>query len=405
MRDYATITASYWVFTLTDGALRMLVLFHLHTLGHSPIEVVSLFVFYELFGVVTNFVGGWLGARFGLETTLFAGLSLQIGACTALALGSGSLTVPFVMTAQAASGIAKDLTKMSAKSYIKLVVPRDDRLGLMKWVAILTGSKNALKGVGFFLGGLLLQTAGFANANWGMAAALAIALVLSKMLLPRAAGKATSTVSLGHLIARDPRVNWLSAARMFLFGSRDVWFVFALPVFLTADLGWSPAGSGAFLASWVIGYGIVQATSPRIVARDPDARHVGIWSGLLALPLAAIAGSLVLGAPAAAVLPTGLAVFGIVFAATSAMHSFLIVHYAEHDRVALNVGFYYMANALGRLVGTILSGAVFQWAGMGSDGLVACLLVSIAFALCAAILALPLRRAERASAETVAPDR
>lgn len=400
LRDYATVTASYWVFTLTDGALRMLVLFHLHRLGYSPLEVVSLFLFYEFFGIVTNFVGGWIGARFGLKSTLFSGLCLQVLSCSTLALLANDLSVPLVMAAQAVSGIAKDLTKMSSKSYIKLVIHESDSSGLMKWVAILTGSKNALKGVGFFLGGALLESVGFRAANIGMAAALLVALVGSFLLLPRAAGRSRSKVSLRHLISRDPRVNWLAAARLFLFGSRDVWFVFALPIFLSAELGWSFSASGGFLAAWVIGYGLVQASAPAHVrgrggrGTAPDARRVMGWTALLIVPLVGIATSLSLGVAPATSLIVGLSLFGIVFATNSAVHSYLIVHYAEADRVALNVGFYYMANAAGRLAGTILSGAVFQWAGMGRAGLVACLLTSIGLVAISTLLCLPLRRAE-----------
>jgi len=406
LRDYATITASYWVFTLTDGALRTLVLFHLHQIGYSPLQVVSLFVFYELFGVITNFVGGWLGARFGLKSTLFTGLGLQVLSCSVLALMATSLTVPLVMAAQAVSGIAKDLTKMSSKSYIKLVIPESDSSGLMKWVAILTGSKNALKGVGFLLGGVLLETVGFRTANIGMAVALVAMLVTCFMLLPKAAGKAKAKVGLRQMISSDPRVNWLSASRLFLFGSRDVWFVFALPIFLSADLGWSSAQSSGFLAAWVIGYGFVQALAPSYVGRKvdgkrvaPTARRVIPWTALLVAPLGGIAALLHFGADPTTSLVAGLAVFGIVFATNSAIHSFLIVHYADGDKVSLNVGFYYMANAAGRLVGTILSGAVFQWAGMGSAGLVACLSVSIGFVLASTALCIPLRAAERHSEE------
>ena len=399
-RDYAVITASYWVFTLTDGALRTLVLFYLHTLGYSPLQVVSLVLFYEFFGVVTNLVGGWLGARFGLKATLFSGLALQVLACSGLAALSDSLSVPIVLVAQGLSGIAKDLTKMSAKSYIKLVVPADDRSGLMRWVAILTGSKNALKGVGFLLGGVLLETIGFRNGNLAMAGALVLALVLSVALLPKAAGKSTGKVALRHLIARDARVNWLSAARLFLFGARDVWFVFALPIFLSVDLGWSFSQSSGFLAAWVIGYGIVQAMAPAYVGArgshrpPPTARRVLGWTALLLVPLGAIAAALHYGLPTEASLVLGLAAFGIVFATDSAMHSYLIVDYAEGDKVALNVGFYYMANAVGRLVGTIASGAVFQWAGMGTPGLVACLLAAMAFVTASLLLCIPLHRAE-----------
>ena len=260
LRSYAVVTGTYWVFTVTDGALRMLVLLYLHELGYSPLSLASLFIFYEFFGIVTNLVGGWLGARFGLNTTLFTGVSLQIVACTMLALGVDALTVPYVMAAQALSGIAKDLTKMSSKSYVKLVVPEDDSHGLMRWVSLITGSKNTLKGAGFFTGGLLLQAVGFAGACWGMAAALALATVVSAALLPRGAGRIAGKAKFSSVFSKDHRINWLAAARLFLFGSRDVWFVVALPVFLASSLGWSFTTVGGFLALWIIGYGIVQAS-------------------------------------------------------------------------------------------------------------------------------------------------
>jgi len=403
IRDYATVTASYWVFTLTDGALRMLVLLFLHEQGYSPLSIASLFLFYELFGVVTNFVGGWLGARFGLKSTLFAGLGLQIVACGMLTAEVAALTLPYLLVAQGLSGVAKDLTKMSSKSYIKLVVPESDSRGLMKWVALLTGSKNTLKGVGFFLGGVLLSAFGLQTSCLGMAGALALALVLSVLLLPKAPGKSDSKLSLGNLIPRDARINWLSAARLFLFGSRDVWFVLALPIFLTSTLGWEHQSVGAFLALWIIGYGFVQALAPSFVGARresggrsvADAGTLARWTALLVLPLTAIAGALFAQLPAASTLIIGLAVFGVVFAANSAIHSYLILAYAEGDRVALRVGFYYMSNAMGRLIGTLLSGLVFQVAGQGQVGLVACLGVSILFVVLSAVLCGPLRRAER----------
>lgn len=396
-RDYAVITASYWTFTLTDGALRMLVLFHLHQLGYAPIEVVSLFLFYEFFGVVTNFFGGWVGARFGLKATLFAGLALQVLACSSLAILANALSVPLVMVAQAVSGVAKDLTKMSSKSYVKFVVPESDSSALMKWVAILTGSKNAIKGIGFLLGGVLLQTVGFRGANVGMAAALVCALGVCLGMLPRAPGKSKAKVRLGHLLSRDARVNWLAAARLFLFGARDVWFVFALPIFLSATLNWSFAHSSALLAAWIIGYGGVQALAPTFVGgrgRAPDARSVMRWTAALLLPLGALAAALHLEFDPTTSVVLGLGAFGVVFAANSAAHSYLIVHYADGDKVSLNVGFYYMANAAGRLAGTLLSGAIFQWAGQGSRGLVACLVASMGFVVVSLALCLPLRRAE-----------
>ncbi len=389
MRDYAVVTLSYWVFTLTDGALRMLVLLHLSRHGYGPLEVASLFLFYEFFGVVTNLVGGYLGARFGLGTTLLLGLALQIIACTMLA--ASALTVPSVMIAQALSGIAKDLTKMSSKSYVKLVVP--DR-GLMRWVAILTGSKNALMGAGFFLGGALLGAVGFEGGCGGMAGALALVLVAALLLLPRAPTSSMAKLPLTSVFSDDPRINWLSAARFFLFGSRDVWFVLALPVYLAVDLGWSTSGVGAFLALWVVGYGVVQALAPLHVRR-PTARALGWWTLGLVVPLGAILVSLRLGAPPVPTLVLGLAAFGIVFATNSAVHSYLVVAYAGREKVALAVGFYYMANAGGRLVGTLLSGAVFEAAGLGREGLMACLAVSLGFVLLSRVACGPLGAAER----------
>src|SRR5690606_9320458 len=150
------ITANYWAFTLTDGALRMLVVLHFHGLGYSPLDIALLFLFYEFFGVVTNLVGGWLGAQLGLNRTMNIGLGLQIVALAMLLVPPAWVAVPWVMAAQALSGIAKVLNKMSAKSSVKLLVAEEAQGTLYNWVAILTGSKNALKGVGFFLGGALL---------------------------------------------------------------------------------------------------------------------------------------------------------------------------------------------------------------------------------------------------------
>lgn len=396
LRDYAVITGTYWVFTLTDGALRMLVLLRLYELGRTPIEIASLFLFYEFFGVLTNFVGGWLGARHGLKLTLFAGIALQVGALGLLAGAAASLTVPVVMLAQAISGTAKDLTKMSAKSYVKQVVREGDRRGLVRWVAILTGSKNTLKGVGFFLGGLLLATLGFRDACLAMAAVLMGALVVATVLLPAATGRAASKVGLRHLLSRDARVNWLAAARFFLFAARDIWFVLALPIFLASALGWSHPQVGAALAGWVIFYGLIQAAAPAYVG-DGHGR-LGMWTTALLLPLGGLLAALHLGAPPALTLAVGLGLFALVFATSSALHSYLIIAFADGDKVSLNVGFYYMANAAGRLTGTVLSGALFQWAGGGQSGLEACLVGALAFVAGSAVLCIPLRAAEAKAA-------
>jgi len=394
VRQYAVVTGNYWAFTLTDGALRMLVVLHFHQLGYSPLQIAMLFVFYEIFGVVTNLVGGWLGARIGLNRTMHIGLGLQIVALAMLAVPAAWLAVPWVMAAQALSGVAKDLNKMSAKSSIKLLVADGEQATLFRWVAALTGSKNALKGVGFFLGGLLLAVLGFTGAVVAMAAALALVWAASLLLLKRDLGRATAKPKFSQMLSKSRAINVLSAARLFLFGARDVWFVVALPVFLAASLGWDPWRVGGFLALWVIGYGIVQASAPRLSrwrgGAVPGAGAVAGWALVLAGVPAAIAVAMGWW-PAGPVLVIGLALFGILFAINSALHSFLIISHARHDGVSLDVGFYYMANAMGRLLGTVLSGWLFQ-----AHGLAACLWVSSAFVALAAALSLLLPAREPA---------
>jgi predicted MFS family arabinose efflux permease len=391
VRQYLLITGNYWAFTLTDGALRMLVVLHFHALGYAPLEIALLFVFYEVFGVVTNLLGGWLGARVGLNRTMNLGLALQVIALAMLAAPALYLTVPWVMGAQALSGIAKDLNKMSAKSSVKLLVPTAREGTLYRWVAALTGSKNALKGAGFFLGGLLLTLLGFRVAVLTMAGALLLVWIASLVVLRRDLGKAKSKPKFRDLVSKSRAINVLSAARLFLFAARDVWFVVALPVYLSATLGWSHARVGTFLALWIIGYGIVQTLAPYVTGRrayTAGGRGPAVaWGMLLATIPGAIAWLLNAGRPPEAVLVIGLAGFGVVFAINSALHSYLIVSYAAEDGVSLDVGFYYMANALGRLAGTLLSGWVFQVAGLTT-----CVLISAAFAVAAAAISLALPR-------------
>ena len=386
LRQYLVVTANYWAFTLTDGALRMLVVLHFHMLGFSPLQIALLFLFYELFGVITNLVGGWLGAHLGLNKTMNIGLGLQVVALCLLLVPADLLTVSWVMLAQALSGIAKDLNKMSAKSAIKLLVPGDAQNRLYRWVSILTGSKNALKGVGFFLGAALLGLLGFRAAIGVMALGLALVWLVSLSLLKKDLGKAKNKPRFTDILSKSRAINVLSAARLFLFGARDLWFVVALPVYLAAELGWSHFAVGGFLAVWIIGYGVVQALTPTLTAkktgRTPDGRAALRWAFLLSSSPALIALALTLGVPAELALLTGLAAFGVLFAINSALHSYLIVSYAREDGVSLDVGFYYMANAGGRLIGALLSGWIYQ-----SAGLEACLWTSALFVMMAALLA------------------
>ena len=381
LRQYSIITASYWAFTITDGALRMLVVLYFHGLGYSPFEIASLFVFYEVFGMVTNLMGGWLAARYGLNTTLFFGIALQIVALLMLAIDPAYLSVVYVMIAQALSGIAKDLNKMSAKSRIKLLVPSDDSGKLYRWVTLLTGSKNALKGSGFFLGGLLLALLGFQQTVIAMAGVLAVVLFITALTLENSAGKSRSAPKLKNILPKSQSVKLLSAARLFLFGSRDIWFVVALPVFLQNQLGWSYTAVGSFLALWIIAYGLLQSAAPLLTGiisdTPPDACSASYWAMILSLVPLAMAAGLWIGVDPIWILITGLALYAAVFALNSSIHSYLIVSYAKVDGIALDMGFYYMANAAGRLSGTLLSGWVYQVAGLQACLLVASLLVLV----------------------------
>lgn len=377
--SYFIVTLAYWAFTLTDGALRMLVVLYFHQLGYSAIAIASLFVFYEFFGVVTNLFGGWLSSRLGINTAMYLGMMIQILALLMLTIDPEMLSVAYVMLAQALSGIAKDLNKMGAKSSLKLLLPEHAKSRLFKWVAILTGSKNALKGGGFFLGGLLLSLYGFQIALYLLAAGLLLSLITTKLLLPAGLGKAARKSKLQHLFSKSSEINWLSAGRMFLFGSRDVWFVVGLPVFMSAQLGWSHIDVGSFFAVWIIVYGLVQGLAPKIVARShhhhgPDGATASIWNAVLLLVVVLLTAYIWHGEQIEAGLLIGLGLFAIVFALNSSIHSFLILAYANREQVAMDVGFYYMANAAGRLIGTILSGWAYQqWELLG------CLIVSSIF--------------------------
>jgi predicted MFS family arabinose efflux permease len=389
MRNYLLVTGAYWTDTLVDGAIRTLVLFYFDQLGYTPLQVASLFVFYEIAGIVTNLVGGWLATRLGLKITLFMGLAIQVTALCMLGLAPTSLlVVPYVMVSQALSGVAKDLNKMSSKSAVKLVVAEGDQSSLYRWVAILTGSKNALKGVGFFLGGLLLTLFGFQSATLALAALVLIALVVTSTSIRGHLGRPDRAAKFKHMFSNNRAVNLLAAARTFLFAARDVWFVVGLPFFLYSELGWSFWAVGILLAVWVIGYGGVQAIAPRFVRRrghgpggEPDGR-TAVWLALaVAVFPAAMAVALNADVDPTLAIICGLIPFGVAFAMNSAVHSYLILAYADNDKVAMSVGFYYMANAFGRLSGTVLSGLLYQW-----HGLTACLWVSSGFLIAAGLL-------------------
>ncbi len=390
IQQYSVVTANYWAFTLTDGALRLLVVGHFHELGYTTLQIALLFLFYEFFGIITNLYGGWIGARYGLRLTLWIGTILQIIALFMLIPVKEDwpviFSVVYVMVAQAVSGIAKDLNKMSAKSAVKTVVPKTNngndtsQKQLFKWVAILTGSKNALKGVGFFLGGLLYKLFGFNNAVGIMGFGLCLAFLLT-LILPGEIGKMKTKPAFNDLFSKSYAINILSAARFFLFGARDVWFVVALPVFLDMAFGWDYMEIGLFLGGWVIGYGIVQASAPAIrkmwgQKESPDRKAIQFWSAVLMVIPFLIGIALWRESSPSIAIILGLTIFGFVFAMNSSTHSYMILAYSDNEKVSLNVGFYYMANAAGRLIGTLLSGLLFMIGRNASVGLQYCLYFS-----------------------------
>ena len=400
-RNYALVTAGYWSFTLTDGALRMLVLLYFNGLGYSPVSLAFLFLAYEFMGILTNLLGGWVGSRTGLNRTLMAGLTLQVVALVALTFQRESWpevgTVVFVMAAQALSGVAKDLTKMSSKSAVKFVAGDADG-ALFRMVAILTGSKNALKGVGFFLGAALLALFGYDAALWIMAALIAITLAVIAVMLNEDIGKSKKKTPLRQVLSKSEAINRLSFARFFLFASRDIWFVVALPVFLHDELGWSFYGVGGFLAAWVVGYGMIQSIAPKFLRGANEIAAARQWAfalGVVSALIAAAVGVRVGGdAGVTVAIVGGLLVFGVVFALNSSLHSYLILAYSDDDDVSIDVGFYYSANATGRLVGTLLSGLLYLWGGLTVALWGAAVFVAITWLLTQRLPALPARRAE-----------
>lgn len=387
MKNYVVVAASYSAFTVTDGALRMLVLLHFHALGYTPTQLAFLFLLYEFFGVVTNLLGGFIGTRLGLKITLVAGLAGQIAALLMLCMLSTQWSVPlqvgYVMVSQGLSGISKDLAKTSSKSAVKLIVS-DSGGALFRWVSAITGSKNAAKGIGFFLGGALLEGLGFRESLISMAVALSVALVATLAYLPWALGRAETTLRFREILSKSRAINVLSAARLFLFGARDVWFVVALPVFLFETFGWGFSEVAAFLAAWVVGYGLVQAVTPKLLRHRPgenDAKAAQRWGLLLTLVPAVMAALLTTGNRSLFVVLGGLALFGVVFAVNSAVHSYLILRYTDRAHATANVGFYYMANAAGRLLGTALSGVLYHYVGF-----VGCLVGTAAMLLLSSLL-------------------
>ncbi len=381
--SYLIVTFAYWVFMLSDGALRMLVLLHFHQNGFSPLQLAYLFLFYELAGIFTNPSAGWLAARYGLKLTLYAGLTVQIISLYSLSQldenWSQNFSIFYVLIVQGLSGIAKDLTKMSSKSAVKLLAP-DNQSSLFKWVAILTGSKNAVKGFGFLLGCTLLATIGFYNSLISMVVIVTFILVCSFIFLKDDLINKNNKAKIFDVFSKSKNINFLSAARIFLFGARDVWFVVGLPIFFYSIFSdGSVDGNkkaffiiGSFMAAWIILYGIIQAYSPKLFLKE-DNKKINLvdisknWVLYLLINLILLTCLLFFFSEiflTTIFLFSGLFIFCGIFAVNSSIHSYLILHFSNMNRVSLDVGFYYMANATGRFFGTLLSGLSYQFGGL-----------------------------------------
>tara|TARA_B100001769_G_scaffold30748_1_gene20178 strand:+ start:481 stop:1719 length:1239 start_codon:yes stop_codon:yes gene_type:complete len=384
LTTYLFVTLAYWIFMLSDGALRMLVLLHFHALGYSPIQLAYMFVLYELAGVITNILAGWIGSRYGLSTTLIAGLALQIVALLALSQLHQdwvlAYSVTYVMFVQGLSGIAKDLSKMSAKSAVKVLSP-DDNQKLFRWVATLTGSKNAVKGLGFFIGAIALNFFSFNSVLYGMALVLLIVLFSSLILISNKLPKGQSGSKFKEIFSNNANINWLSFSRIFLFGARDVWFVVGVPIYFYTFLSQQNSAVndfaffivGSFMAIWIIFYGIIQALVPKLkFVRNKTEKQLleAPFRWVIILSLAPISLSLLFflidrtSVSSLVIMVIGLLVFAVLFAINSSLHSYLILSFTNTKRVSRDVGFYYMSNALGRLFGTILSGITYQASGL-----------------------------------------
>ena len=396
--SYLVVTASYWTFMLSDGALRMLVLLHFHQNGFSPIQLAYLFLFYELAGIFTNLTAGWLASKFGLKFTLTSGLIIQILSLYLLSQlnqnWSQGFSVFYVLIVQGLSGVAKDLTKMSSKSAVKLLAP-ENNMSLFRWVAVLTGSKNTIKGLGFLVGSILLATLGFYRSLIFMTVVVSFVLILALVLLKNDLFNIKKDVKFSDVFSKSRNINFLSAARVFLFGSRDVWFVVGLPIFFYNIFSDGSLESnqkafyivGSIMAMWVIFYGLIQANSPKLFLKinnmDPNLVQICkkwvcyLFFNVIFLTLlfSVINEELLKNL----IIFLGLFIFCFIFAVNSSIHSFLILKFSKKKNVTLDVGFYYMANATGRLAGTILSGLTFQLGGLTLSLITASIMIGLCF--------------------------
>ena len=239
-------------------------LLHFNQLGYTPVQLAFLFLLYEFFGIVTNLVGGWLAARTGLRFTLVLGLALQVVALGLLAFlnreWSMALSVAYVMGCQALSGIAKDLTKMSAKSAVKVLVPEGRRV---RAVQVGRGADRLEERAE--RRGLLRRRASCSRCSasaarlrrWPTGVLVVLVFVLAS--LPAAIGQAKKKPTFTGILSNSPGINvcrWRGSrcSRRVTSGSSSACRFF----WRACSAGRSPR-SAAFMALWVIAYGGVQS--------------------------------------------------------------------------------------------------------------------------------------------------
>ncbi|CAM9245362.1 unnamed protein product [Scytosiphon promiscuus] len=415
MRNLYTAAMSYNGYTVTDGALRLIVLLHAADLGFNAIEIAFMFSAYEVAGVFTNLFGGVAGSKYGLRCTLLTSLTLQIACLAALTqtepiLGDLKEATPgstryleatiYITAWQALAGVAKDLMKLTGKATPKLVTKEGAEGRLFQLVAWLTGMKNALKGFGSFLGALLVAQIGYVDSLWILVGICGIFVPVGIFGMDRGLGVSPGkNIDWKSLFSKGRNVNVLSAARFFLFGSRDVWFEIGLPLFLRVELGWKRELVGLILAGYIVIYGNLQAASTKLyknadgTSRQPTGAAAYKWAAYCSLaPLITGIATYFTHKVAesdlatALVLITGVVAFAAMFAVNSSVHSYLIVSYSNKDKVAMDLGFYYMANAMGRLVGVLVGGFLYHYTS-DDFGLSMCLIVACPFLVAAAAIA------------------
>jgi len=398
---YVTVW-SFNLFTITDGAIRSIILLYANKLGFNAILIAVMFSMYELAGVFTNLFGGVIATRYGLKFTLLCSLVCQVvglGLLLTIEPIFGDLetmtnkggATAFITFCQALSGIAKDLMKLSCKSMPKLVSKPGDDDKLFVLVAWVTGLKNSFKGFGSIVGAILINFTSLVTSVCVLLGIIGLIVPAPILYMDKFLGMNKKNAVFNLKVLQKGRdVNVLSLARFFLFGARDIWYEIAAPLFLSQALLWSDWTVGLFLGGYTIVYGFFQTSVSKLFKKSSKENLSSLAKVFNGLPPVSQVKNWAYGTAAQLVVWScilyplyrhlintgnsdgalwginivfvfGVLCFAILFAVNSAVHSYFIVRYAGKDKLAMDMGFYYMANAGGRLVGTLLSGVIYYY--------------------------------------------